>query len=216
MLCKSPVSVWPLHLSWLCHCPMAGISGTAAAPWEQKRRQVWGWGPTGRGWAVRGVLVRLGSRSKAESGGGLCCPCCDGHAIIWFEQLPGGREMWVELETIPPILLLFWGCGGSAVQECREEALLGPSEPSQHLSTQDKQPFVQYPAPPVLSLRPESHFISSDYPLVPSIISLVYFGLNRDAEVIFALGVSSFHPITTTPPTAVSNLLVLFLISFWG
>lgn len=53
-------------------------------------------------------------------------------------------------------------------------------------------------------------------PLVPSIISLVYFGLNHDAEVIFALGVSPFHPIITTPPTAVSNLLVLFLISFWG
>lgn len=59
---ESPVLVWPLHLSRLCHCPVAGSSGTAQLHESRKTssRQVWGWGFMGRWWGVRGCVGMAG------------------------------------------------------------------------------------------------------------------------------------------------------------
>lgn len=53
-------------------------------------------------------------------------------------------------------------------------------------------------------------------PLVPSIFSLVYFGLNHDAEGYLPWECPLSAPSSPLSQQLFSNLSVLFLISFWG
>lgn len=53
-------------------------------------------------------------------------------------------------------------------------------------------------------------------PLVPFIFSLVYFGLNHDAEGYLPWECPLSAPSSPLPQQLFSNLPVLFLISFWG
>lgn len=145
------VSVSPWCWWWP---PQLTLSIMAAAPRKQKSQQAGRRGAPamlGSGGEEVAVSAWLGNRSEGEYRGGSYCPCFCSLVVIWWEQLQGDRKMWVEPETVllSPHHTLAWQMEVLS-KTVVEKVFWGPSEPSQLLSGQGKQPFVQYAAPPVL------------------------------------------------------------------